>query len=89
MSIFSNLYGELSLIKEQLMCIGNGVKVVRMEWSDNALKLFVNLGRVKLAISRSVGWNCRSQKFWVQDVYHGIVDHESFGCKIYITEHGE
>jgi hypothetical protein len=29
------------------------------------------VGRVKLASSRSLGSNCRSQKFWVQDVYHG------------------
>ena len=30
------------------------------------------VGRVKLASLRSSGSNCRSQKFWVQDVYHGI-----------------
>jgi hypothetical protein len=35
----------------------------------NGLKL------LKLASSRSAGWNCRSRKFWVQDVYHGTRGH--------------
>jgi hypothetical protein len=30
----------------------------------------VIVGRVRLASSRSPGSNCRSLKFWVQDVYH-------------------
>jgi hypothetical protein len=67
------------------MCIGKGAKVAGMEGSDKCFETFVNLGRVKLASSR----HCRPWKFWVQNVYHRIVDHGSFGCKIYITEHGE
>jgi hypothetical protein len=61
------------------MCIGKGVKVAGMEGSDKCFETFVNPGRVKLASWR----NCRPRKFSVQDVYHGIVDDESFGCKIY------
>jgi hypothetical protein len=45
----------------------------------NGLKLFMNLGKVKLASWRSLGWNCRSQNFWVQDVYHGT------GGKIWLS----
>jgi hypothetical protein len=53
------------------MCIGKGTKVVGMEGNDRCFETFVNPGRVKLASSRSLGWNCRSQ---------------SFECKMYITE---
>jgi hypothetical protein len=72
------------------MCIRKGTKVAGMEGSDKCFETFVNPGRVKF-----VSWrNCTPQKFWVQDVYQGIIDHEivdhgSFECKIYITEHGE
>jgi hypothetical protein len=55
------------------MCIGKGAKVAGMEGSDRCFETFVNPGRVKLASSRSRG---------------GIVDHKSFGCKMYITEQG-
>ena len=54
------------------MCIGKGAKVVGMEGSDRCFETFLNPGRVNITISRSVGWNYRSQKFWVQDVYDGI-----------------
>jgi hypothetical protein len=60
------------------MCIGKGVKVVGMEGSDKCFETFVNPGRVKLASYR----NCRARNVLVQHVYHRIVDHKSFGCKI-------
>jgi hypothetical protein len=53
------------------MWIGKGAKVEGMEGTDKFFETFVNLGRVKVVSSRSPGWNCRSQIFWVQDVYHG------------------
>jgi hypothetical protein len=39
----------------------------------------VIVGRVRLASSRSLGSNCRSPKFWVQDVYpeHGAPEFDS------------
>jgi hypothetical protein len=57
--------------------------VAGIEESDKCFETFVNPGIVKLASSRSLGSNCKSQKCWVQNVYH-----ESVGCKMYITEHG-
>jgi hypothetical protein len=104
MPIFSNLCGELSLIKSISnlhweVCEGGGDGR-----SDKCFQTFLNpgvrepanlqqqevknrlsmerrggqtdpdrliIGRVKLASSRSLGSNCRSQKLWVQDVYHG------------------
>jgi hypothetical protein len=47
------------------------VNVAGMEESDKWFETFVNPGIVKLASWRSLGSNCRSQKFWVQDVYDG------------------
>jgi hypothetical protein len=57
--------------------------VAGIEESDKWFETFVNPGIVKLASSRSLGSNCKSQKCWVQNVYH-----RSVVCKMYITEHG-
>jgi hypothetical protein len=54
------------------MCIEKGGNVEGMEGRDKWFETFVNLGIVKLASSRIPGSNCKSQKFWVQDVYHKI-----------------
>jgi hypothetical protein len=61
------------------MCIGKGAKVAGMEGNDKYFETFMNLGILKLARWR----NCRPHNFLVKDVSHGIVDDESFGCKIY------
>jgi hypothetical protein len=45
------------------MYIRKDRKLVGMEGSDRYFETFVNRGRVKLASSRSLWWNCRSQKF--------------------------
>jgi hypothetical protein len=39
----------------------------------------VIIGRGRVASSRSLGSNCRAQKFWVQDVYpeHGLPEFDS------------
>jgi hypothetical protein len=51
--------------------MGKGANVVGMEESDKWFETFVNPAIVKLTIWRSLGPNCRSRKFWVQDVYDG------------------
>jgi hypothetical protein len=45
--------------------------VVGIEGRDKWFETFVNPSIVKLVSSRSPGSNCKSQKCWVQDVYHG------------------
>jgi hypothetical protein len=55
------------------MCIRKGKNVAGIEESNKWFETFVNLGIVKLASSRSPGSNCKSQKCWVQNVYHRSV----------------
>jgi hypothetical protein len=57
------------------MCIGKGRNVAGIEESDKWFETFVNPGIVKVAA--------------IKLAKYGIVDHKSFGCKMYITEHGE
>jgi hypothetical protein len=45
------------------MSIGKGAKVAGMEGSDRLFEMFVKPSRLKLASSRSAGWNCRSWNF--------------------------
>jgi hypothetical protein len=50
------------------MYIRKDRKLVGMEGSDRYFETFFSRGRVKLASSRNLRWNCRSQKFFVHDV---------------------
>jgi hypothetical protein len=45
------------------MYIRKDRELVGMEGSNKYFETFVNCGRVKLASSRSLRWNCRSLKF--------------------------
>jgi len=48
--------------------VKNQISMERRGSQTNPDRLIV--GRVKLVSLRSLGSNCRSRKFWVQDVYH-------------------
>jgi hypothetical protein len=61
----AGVHGPMNLVQQ---VVKNRLCMERWGFQTDEDRLIV--GRVKLAGLRSLGSNCRSRKFWVQDVYH-------------------